>query len=355
MTMPTLFVHRDGTLIEQPADCQIDTLSKVRFMPGVFGALDAVRQAGYALVMVTDQDGLGTPQYPRAAFDDVRAFVLDAFSSQGIRFDAVLVCPRLPSAGCGCREPTPEPVSRYLIDRPIDRPASAVVGNRETDLALAENLSIRGCLVRRNGSQEESWPRVVRTLLARRAEIVRKTSETRVHVRVDLDQPSRASVETGIGFFDHMLAELATHGGFALDLSCQGDLEVDEHHTVEDSALALGEALRKALGSKEGIARYGFLLPMDEAEAVVSLDLSGRPFARFNARFAREAVGRLPTELVPHFFRSLSQGMGAAIHVTVRGENTHHMVEVCFKGVGRALRQAFRREGRELPSTKGIL
>jgi imidazoleglycerol-phosphate dehydratase/histidinol-phosphatase len=184
---------------------------------------------------------------------------------------------------------------------------------------------------------------------------VRETNETRVEVRVNLDAALPLQIATGIGFFDHMLAQLARHGGFALELSCRGDLDIDEHHTVEDCALALGAALRRALGSKAGIARYGFLLPMDEAEARVALDLSGRAFAQFSGRFPRETVGALPTELVPHFFRSLAEALGAAIHVSVTGENTHHMIEACFKGVGRALRQALRREGTELPSTKGVL
>jgi imidazoleglycerol-phosphate dehydratase / histidinol-phosphatase len=191
--------------------------------------------------------------------------------------------------------------------------------------------------------------------VARRAEVSRETAETCVHVRIDLDATTPLRARTGIGFFDHMLEQLAKHGGFALELECRGDLEVDEHHTVEDCALTLGEALKSALGTKHGIARYGFLLPMDESLAQVAIDLSGRPFAVFEGVFPRDAVGGLPTELVPHFFRSLSQSLGAAIHVKVTGENTHHMIESCFKGVGRSLRQAVRREGMELPSTKGML
>jgi len=174
-------------------------------------------------------------------------------------------------------------------------------------------------------------------------------------VTVNLDATAPIQITTGIGFFDHMLEQLAKHGGFSLQLTCRGDLQIDEHHTVEDCGLALGEALRRAMGSKVGIARYGFLLPMDEAQAQVALDLSGRAFAQFSGRFMREAVGGLPTELVPHFFRSLAESMGAAVHVSVTGENAHHMIEGCFKGVGRALRQAFRRESEELPSTKGVL
>jgi imidazoleglycerol-phosphate dehydratase/histidinol-phosphatase len=192
-------------------------------------------------------------------------------------------------------------------------------------------------------------------VIARQAEVTRETRETRVQVRIDLDTTSPVRAQTGIRFFDHMLEQLATHGGFALDLTAKGDLDVDEHHTVEDCALAIGEAFKNALGAKHGIARYGFLLPMDESLAQVAIDLSGRPYLVFTGTFPRDAVGGLPTELVRHFFRSLSQSLGAAIHVSVTGENTHHMIEACFKGVGRSLRQAIRREGAELPSTKGVL
>jgi imidazoleglycerol-phosphate dehydratase / histidinol-phosphatase len=190
---------------------------------------------------------------------------------------------------------------------------------------------------------------------ARQGKAARETSETRIEVWVNLDAHEPLKADTGIGFFDHMLEQLGRHGGFAMELKARGDLHVDEHHTVEDCALVLGEALRQALGDKRGIERYGFLLPMDESLAQVAIDLSGRPYAAFAGAFPREAVGGLPTELVPHFFRSLSQSLGAAIHVKVTGENAHHMVEACFKGVGRSLRQAFRCEGQELPSTKGVL
>ena len=189
----------------------------------------------------------------------------------------------------------------------------------------------------------------------RKASIKRKTKETDISVTVDLDGAGKARIQTGIGFFDHMLEQVAKHGGFSLQLSCSGDLHIDEHHTVEDCALALGEALRVALGNKLGIARYGFVLPMDEAQVRVAIDLSGRAYGVFEGRFSREAVGGLPTELVPHFFKSLAESLKAALHVTITGENTHHMIEACFKGTGRALRQAFRREGEELPSTKGLL
>ena len=350
---PTLFVDRDGTLIEEPHDNQVDSLAKVRFMPGVFAALAELTRRGYTLVMVTNQNGLGTTGFPFGAFTEAHEFMLNAFSSQGIRFDAVFVCPHRESDGCSCRKPRTGLVEAYLQERPID--LVAMIGDRDSDLEFAANLKTRGLRVRIDGAPDETWPAVVRELTARRAQQVRETRETRIEVRVDLDAEAPVTAATGIGFFDHMLEQLAKHGGFSLTLKCQGDLNIDEHHTVEDCALALGQALRQALGEKCGVARYGFVLPMDESEAQSTLDLSGRAFATFSGRFTRDVVGGFPTELVPHFFRSLSEALGAAIHVNVRGENSHHMVEACFKSVGRSLRQAFRREGQELPTTKGVL
>jgi imidazoleglycerol-phosphate dehydratase/histidinol-phosphatase len=355
MNARILFVDRDGTLIEEPADHQVDSLDKIRFMPGVFAALTELRQRGLRLVMVTNQDGLGTPSFPRPTFEAPHEFILQAFRSQGIEFDAVFVCPHFPADGCECRKPRTGLVQDFMRDADVDLEGSAMIGDRETDLEFARNLGLRGLLVRSNGSATETWPEVVRSLTARHAYIERRTKETNIKVRVGLDATAPLQIATGIGFFDHMLEQLAKHGGFALELNCQGDLQIDEHHTVEDCALALGEALRRALGTKVGIARYGFLLAMDEAEANVAIDLSGRALARFEGRFNREQVGGLPTELVPHFFHSLAESLGAAVHVSVTGENSHHMIEACFKGVGRALRQAFRRESDELPTTKGVL
>jgi imidazoleglycerol-phosphate dehydratase / histidinol-phosphatase len=353
--MSTLFIDRDGTLVEEPPDEQVDSLEKIRFMPGVFAALSELKRRGYRFVMVTNQDGLGTPSLPQAAFDKAQEFILESFRSQGIDFDPIFICPHFKADDCACRKPKTGLLERFMREGGVDLAASAVIGDRDTDLQLATNLGVRGFRVRLNGAPEETWPGVVRAVTARRARVERRTKETHIEVAVDLDATAPIQIATGIGFFDHMLEQLAKHGGFSLHLTCRGDLQIDEHHTVEDCALALGEALRKALGSKVGIARYGFLLPMDEAQAQVAIDLSGRAYAQFSGRFTREAVGGLPTELVPHFFRSLAETLGAAIHVSVTGENTHHMIEGCFKGVGRALRQAFRRESEELPSTKGVL
>lgn len=354
---PTLFIDRDGTLIEEPADEQVDRLDKVRLVPGVMAALATLKAAGFRFVMVTNQDGLGTASFPEPAFRAVHDFVLKLFASQGIEFDAVLICPHRESDGCDCRKPSTRMVDEYCARSPIDPARSAVIGDRPTDLELARRLGLAGLRITRAASPEFTWEAITRCLTERHrtATVERRTRETDIRVSLDLDREGPTRVATGIGFFDHMLEQVARHGGFSLELDCKGDLTVDEHHTVEDCALALGEALKRALGDKKGIARYGFLLAMDEAEAQVALDLSGRAYFVFEGRFPRESVGGLPTELVPHFFRSLADSLGAALHLTVRGENTHHMVESCFKGVGRSLRQALRIEGVELPTTKGAL
>jgi imidazoleglycerol-phosphate dehydratase/histidinol-phosphatase len=350
-----LFVDRDGTLIEEPPDEQVDSLAKVKFLPGVFAAMTALRDRGFRFAMVTNQDGLGTASLPRDAFEPAHQFVLDSFASQGITFDAVFICPHFPREACACRKPLTGLVDAWIRENDIDLGASAMIGDRDTDLQFGANLGVRALRVRRAGDESETWPAIVHELTARRATLERRTRETNIRVTVDLDAPEPVRATTGIGFFDHMLEQLAKHGGFALDLSCLGDLHIDEHHTVEDCALALGEALKRALGDKRGIGRYGFLLPMDEARAQVAIDLSGRAYAVFEGQFGREQVGTLPSELVPHFFRSLADTLGAAIQIRVQGENTHHMIEACFKGVGRSLRQALRIEGTQLPSTKGTL
>ncbi|MGH8139805.1 MAG: bifunctional histidinol-phosphatase/imidazoleglycerol-phosphate dehydratase HisB [Steroidobacteraceae bacterium] len=352
---PILFVDRDGTLIEEPPDRQVDSLAKIRFMPGVFAALAALKRRGFRLVMVTNQDGLGTPSFTRSAFEEVQCFVLQAFGSQGIEFEAVFICPHFEADGCECRKPRTALVRQFIQQAAVDLAASAMIGDRDTDLEFARNLGIRGVCVQRHGDAAQTWAAAVRLLTERRTHVERRTNETSIDVRIGLDSTTPTRIDTGIGFLDHMIEQLARHAGLSLELTCKGDLAVDEHHTVEDCAIALGEGLRRALGSKLGIARYGFVLPMDEAEARVAIDLSGRAFAQFEGRFHRERVGGLPTELVPHFFRSFAEALGAAVHVSVTGENAHHMIEACFKAVGRALRQAIRRESDELPSTKGVL
>lgn len=348
-----LFVDRDGTLIEEPADQQIDSYEKFRLVPGAVSALRRFVGAGYELVMVSNQDGLGTPSFPEHAFTGPQQLLLDILAGEGVRFREILIDRSLPADHAPTRKPATGLVRHWLACDALDRARSAVVGDRETDLEFARNLGLRGFRI----GSEWSWHDVARSLLdaPRRAEVARTTRETSIRVAVDLDDDARPAVATGIGFLDHMIEQLGVHGGFALDLRCTGDLHVDEHHTVEDCALALGQALREALGDRRGIGRYGFLLPMDESLAQVALDLSGRACFAFDGAFPREQVGALPTELVPHFFRSLADALGANLHLSVRGDNTHHMIEACFKAVGRALRQAVRRDGGGVPSSKGVL
>jgi imidazoleglycerol-phosphate dehydratase / histidinol-phosphatase len=353
-----LFLDRDGTLIVEPSDGRVDSFEKLELLPGVIPALLRFAAAGYELVIVSNQEGLGTREFPRDRFDAIQSFVGTLFASQGIEFAQTLFCPHMPAAACDCRKPGVGLVRNFLADGVIDRRASAVVGDRDSDMELARNMGLRGLKIAADSEvRAATWEGIAHALLdaPRTAHIVRGTRETAITVDVDLDREADPEVTTGIGFFDHMLEQLGKHGGFALTVRCRGDLGVDEHHTVEDVALALGQALRAALGDKRGIQRYGFVLPMDEAAAEVAIDLGGRAYLVFDGRFPREQIGALPTELVPHFFRSLADALGAAIQIRVRGDNTHHMIEACFKGVARALKQAFAQSGVALPSTKGLL
>ena len=355
---PVLFVDRDGTLIEEPGDCQIDAYSKLRFVAGMVPALLRLRRAGYRLVMVSNQDGLGNPAFPQADFDGPHALLMQLLESQGIEFEQVLIDASLPGDGAPTRKPGVGMVLPYFRDRSVDWKHSAVVGDRDTDLAFAANLGVRGFQLKTaQFGGEWTWESIAHVLAdaPRIATCKRKTAETDIQVEIDLDREAPPEISTGLPFFDHMLAQLGAHAGVALRLQCVGDLAVDEHHSVEDCALALGSALREALGDKRGIGRYGFTVPMDEALADAAIDLSGRPYLVFEGSFARERVGDLPTELLPHFFRSFCDAGGFALHLRVTGDNDHHKAEACFKAVGRVLRQALRREGSVLPSTKGTL
>lgn len=350
-----LFIDRDGTLIVEPTtDFQVDRLEKLQFVERVIPSLIALMEKGYQLVMVTNQDGLGSPAFPLADFNLVQDKMLAMFASQGITFLEVLVCPHLPADHCHCRKPAVGLVQHFLKDRTIDWAHCFMIGDREADLQLAENMGIQGIRWQSGGV---GWPEIVQQILGRdrQATVTRKTSETNVKVSVNLDQAGTISVQTGMGFFDHMLEQVAQHGGFNLDLLVNGDLKVDDHHTVEDTALGLGQAIREALGDKWGIHRFGFLLPMDETQAQLSLDICDRPFLKFTGVFPQTQVGGFATEMVTHFFQSFSQSLGASLHVQVEGENTHHMVEACFKGLGRVLRQAIKIEQAGVPSTKGAL
>lgn len=356
-----LFVDRDGTILEEPHDFQVDDFRKMRFVEGVLPALKALKDAGWQLVMVSNQDGLGTASFPTEDFEGPHNLMMQILESQGAKFDEVLICPHMPGEGCACRKPGTGLVKKYLRRGAMDRKNSYVIGDRETDLKLAENMGLTGIRV---GPEGEPWAAVEKRLLAslpqtpetdRHAVVERKTKETDIRVEVWLDREGENEISTGIGFFDHMLEQIAQHGGMRLHLKAKGDLQVDCHHTVEDTGLALGEAIRLALGDKRGIRRFGFLLPMDEALARCALDISGRPYLTFKAKFKHRHVGDLSTEMIEHFFRSLSQTMGITLNLKAKGGNDHHVAESLFKAFGRTLRDAVRVEGTELPSSKGVL
>ena len=348
-----IFVDRDGTLLKEPADEQIDALEKVGFVPGAISGLKALTGLGYELVMASNQDGLGTPAFPENTFWPAQNLLLKTLEGEGVRFDDILIDPSFPEDHSPNRKPGTGMFGKYL-DGSYDLAASWVIGDRETDLQLAANLGAQGLKL-----DPLTWADIVETIRSseRSAMVERKTAETDIFLRVDLDGKGPSSVDTGLKFLDHMLNQLVTHGGISLKLICKGDLEVDEHHTMEDVGIALGEALRRALGDKRGIDRYGFALPMDESRAIVLLDFGGRSELVWDVEFTREYIGDVPTEMFPHFFKSLANAMQANLYVQARGENNHHLAEAVFKAFARSLKQAVRRNvfSYDLPSSKGLL
>ena len=373
-----LFLDRDGTIVLEPADYQVDALEKIVFYPKVFQYLSRiVQELDYRLIMVTNQDGMGTPAYPEERFHIAQAFILKAFENEGIVFDAVHVDRTFAHENAPTRKPNTGLLTEYF-EGDYDLANSYVIGDRLTDIALAKNLGCKGIWLNGDpalGANEVSeqaaalesvialattaWSDIYHFLKLppRIAEIHRKTKETDISIHLNLDGSGHADNQTGLGFFDHMLDQLARHSGCDLRVKAVGDLHIDEHHTIEDTALALGEAFAKALADKRGMERYGFTLPMDDCLAQVAIDFGGRPWLVWKADFRREKIGEMPTELFFHFFKSFSDAARCNLNIQAEGENEHHKIEAIFKAFAKAIKMAVRRDpgNGTLPTTKGIL
>ncbi|MBR6560624.1 MAG: bifunctional histidinol-phosphatase/imidazoleglycerol-phosphate dehydratase HisB [Alistipes sp.] len=370
-----LFVDRDGTIIvEPPVDYQVDSLEKLEFVPGAISALRSIAELDFELVMATNQDGLGTASFPEDTFHPAHSKMLKTLAGEGVVFADQLIDRSFPEDNAPTRKPRTGMFGKYLSGE-YDLANSYVVGDRLTDVELAWNLGVKAILLQPKEAGEQmlqgkeyaaccvlvsdNWWDVAELLrrTERRAEVVRSTRETDIRIALDLDGVGESKIDTGLRFFDHMLDQIPHHSGVSLEVSCKGDLEVDEHHTMEDVAIALGEAIRTALGSKRGIDRYGFVLPMDECQAMVLLDFGGRADFVWSVPFTRERVGDVPTEMFKHFFKSMCVAMQCNLHIEAKGENNHHLIEGVFKAFARALKMAIRRDvfSYELPSSKGVL
>ena len=356
LPLKVLFIDRDGTIIFEPDDFQVDDLSKVKFVPNVIGTLKELKNEGYELVMVSNQDGLGTESFPEAQFESCQQFMLDTLSSEDVTFKEIFICAHFENDKCDCRKPKTGLLSEFLTHNNIDTSRSYVIGDRDTDLQLAQKINLPGIKI--DPKKENAWLEIKKEImnLDKKSSVNRKTNETEITSTVDLSSDQRIDIKTGIGFYDHMLEQFAKHSGISVEIKCEGDLHIDEHHTVEDVAITLGDALSSALSTKAGIERYGFTLPMDDAKCSVAIDLSGRPFFKFDGEFTRESIGGLPTELIIHFFYTISQHLKANIHISVTGDDDHHKAEACFKCFGRAFSQAINKtKATGVPSTKGTL
>ena len=370
-----LIIDRDGTiLVEPPVDFQIDSIAKTDFVPGAISGMKAISTLGYELVMCSNQDGLGTASFPMEDFLPPQEMMLKVLASEGVTFDNILIDPTMPEEKAPTRKPGIGMFGKYLTGE-YDLAGSYVIGDRITDVMLAKNLGAHAILLQEAEKAADalaekgltevcalcttSWSEIAEYLrrTTRVATTERNTRETQISVSVDLDGRMPSSIDTGLKFFDHMLDQIAHHGGLSLQIHCKGDLEVDEHHTMEDVAIALGDTLREALGDKRGIERYGFALPMDECKALVLLDLGGRIDFDWDVTFTREYVGDTPTEMFRHFFYSLCAALRCNLHISARGENNHHLIEGVFKAFARSLRTAIHRQSfnYDLPSSKGVL
>jgi len=368
-----LFIDRDGTvLIEPPVTYQVDTLEQMEFLPGVLRNLYFIRQKlDFEWALVTNQDGLGTPVYPQEHFDSVQAKFLQTLGNEGIQFDKIFIDTSFPEDNLPTRKPGTALLTEYFTED-YDLENSFVIGDRYTDVELAKNMGCKAIYLSEDletlkekglleycALQTTSWDKITEFLFAgeRTATITRTTKETDIHIELNLDGSGKCSIDTGLKFFDHMLEQIGRHSGSDLTIHVKGDLQVDEHHTIEDTAIALGEAFGKALGNKRGIERYGFYLPMDDCLCSVALDFGGRAWLVYDVDFKREYVGDLPTEMVLHFFKSFSDAAKMNLNIKAEGENEHHKIEGIFKALAKSIKMAVKRDiyQYELPSTKGIL
>lgn len=349
-----LFIDRDGTILVEPADEQIDSFEKFQFVPGVINALSFLRKhTDYEFVMVSNQDGLGTDSYPEDDFWPTHNLMLQTLKGEGVEFDDILIDRSFPEDNLPTRKPGTAMLTKYMNGE-YDLASCYVIGDRPTDAQLAVNLGCKSLIL-----GDVDWSKITEVVFGgeRVAQVKRTTKETDIFVSVDLDGHGKSDIQTGLGFFDHMLEQIAKHGNIDLVISCKGDLHVDEHHTIEDTGLALGECLLKALGDKRGIERYGYCLPMDDCLCQVALDFGGRPWLVWDAEFHREKVGEMPTEMFLHFFKSLSDAAKMNLNIKAEGDNEHHKIEGIFKALARSIRMAVKRDVEHftLPSSKGTL